>query len=70
MAVYATTNAVLAFLVLAGIIGLLLWSVLTQHRHPGCEDIRLRRRQRQPIATEPASLGWTNPEPGLFSPRR
>jgi hypothetical protein len=28
----------------AAIVGLLFWSVLTQHRHPGCEDVRFGRR--------------------------
>lgn len=68
VSVYAIVNAVLAFQVLAGIIGLLLWSVLTQHRHPGREAVRLRPR-RQHIATEAASLGWAIPEPGRFTRR-
>lgn len=63
--VYAIVNAVLAASILAGIVGLLVWSVLTQHRQPGCEDIRLRlgrpraavrRRQPRPLATEDAEL--------------
>jgi hypothetical protein len=31
-------------LLTAAIIGLLVWSICTQHRHHGCEDLRIRRR--------------------------
>jgi hypothetical protein len=41
--VYALINASLAMLVLAAIVGVLVWSVATQHRHAGCENVRLRR---------------------------
>ena len=34
-------NIVLMVLVSAAIFGLLLWSVLTQHRQPGCEHLRV-----------------------------
>jgi len=40
--VYVIVNAVLALLVVGGIAGLQLWSILTQHRDSGCEDVRLR----------------------------
>jgi hypothetical protein len=45
--VYVIINAVLALTVLGGVIGLLVWSVATQHRHAGCEDVRLRLRRRR-----------------------
>jgi hypothetical protein len=44
---YVMANIVLAALVVGVIVGLLVWSVLTQHRHPGCEDVRIRRRRLQ-----------------------
>lgn len=34
-------NIVLMVLISAAIFGLLLWSVLTQHRQPGCEHLRV-----------------------------
>jgi hypothetical protein len=37
-------NLVLAALVVGGIVGLLVWAVLTQHHDHKCEDVRLRRR--------------------------
>ena len=37
-------NVLFMTLISAAIVGLLLWSVLTQHRHPGCEGVRFRRR--------------------------
>ena len=37
-------NVFFVALISAAIVGLLLWSVLTQHRHPGCEDVRFGRR--------------------------
>jgi hypothetical protein len=44
--VFAIINAVLAVLVVGTIAGFLAWSIATQHRHHGCEDIRLARRRR------------------------
>jgi hypothetical protein len=43
--VIALINAVLATLVLGGIVGLMHWSVLTQHRDHGCGEVRLLRRR-------------------------
>lgn len=37
-------NVVLMALISAAIVGLLLWSICTQHRHPGYADLRIRRR--------------------------
>lgn len=37
-------NVVFMALISAAIVGLLVWSVLTQHRDPGCEDLGPRRR--------------------------
>ena len=37
-------NVVLMALINAAIVGLLVWSIFTQHRHPGYEDAGIRRR--------------------------
>ena len=37
-------NVVLMALIGAAIVGLLVWSICTQHRHFGCADLRIRRR--------------------------
>jgi hypothetical protein len=37
-------NVVFMALISAAIVGLLVWSVLTQRRDPGCEDVGPRRR--------------------------
>ena len=37
-------NIVFMALISAAIVGLLLWSILTQHRHPGYEDAGIGRR--------------------------
>jgi hypothetical protein len=44
MSVYSWVilNAALSTLVVVGIVGLFVWSVLTQHRHPGRDNVRLR----------------------------
>ena len=39
---FALVNAVLAAVVIGGIVGLLLWSLVTQHRDHGCQAVRLR----------------------------
>lgn len=39
-------NAVLMALISAGIFALLVWSVPTQHRVPGYENVRVPRRLR------------------------
>ncbi len=41
MVLSLTIDVVLAALVLTGIVGLVVWSVTTQHRDPGCERSRL-----------------------------
>jgi hypothetical protein len=33
-------------LIASGIVSLLAWSICTQYRHAGCEDLRIRRRMR------------------------
>lgn len=38
-------NIILMVLVSAAIVGLLLWSVLTQHRDPRCEHLRVVHRR-------------------------
>jgi hypothetical protein len=43
--VYALMNALLGLGVLGAVVGLLTWSILTQHRQPGCASVRLRRRR-------------------------
>lgn len=43
---YIVLDIVLSVLVVAGVVGLLAWSVMTQHRHPGCESLRIGRRLR------------------------
>lgn len=42
---YVFGNLVLAALVVGGIVGLLVWAVLTQHHDHKCEDVRLTRRR-------------------------
>lgn len=42
---YIIINAILATAVVGGIVGLLLWSLRTQHRDPGCAHLRLRRHR-------------------------
>lgn len=37
-------DAVLMAGIAAAIVGLLTWSICTQHRHPGCAHLRIRRR--------------------------
>lgn len=37
-------DAVLMTLIAGTIIGLLVWSICTQHRHAGCAHLRIRRR--------------------------
>jgi hypothetical protein len=38
-------NIILMVVVSAAILGLLLWSILTQHRDPGCEHLRVVHRR-------------------------
>ena len=37
-------DVVLMALISAAIVGLLVWSICTQHRNFGCADLRIRRR--------------------------
>jgi hypothetical protein len=46
---YVVLNAVLAIAVVGGVVGLLTWSVLTQHRQPRCEAVRVTRRRAPTI---------------------
>jgi hypothetical protein len=52
--VFALVNAALAAVVVGGIVGMMLWSVVTQHRDHGCQQVRLMRRRsslsRKPLA--------------------
>ncbi len=52
--VISLINAGLATLVLGAIVGLLHWSVVTQHRDHGCGEVRLARRRpaRRRLARE------------------
>jgi hypothetical protein len=47
MALWTVINVVLDCALVVGMVGLLAWSVLTQHRDPGCEGLRLRFRGRR-----------------------
>lgn len=40
-----TLNIVLMALIGAAIVGLLTWSIFTQHRDPGCGHLRILRRR-------------------------
>ena len=40
-------------LISAAIIGLLVWAIFTQHRHPGYEDVGVPRRLRVSIKLAP-----------------
>ena len=55
--VYALVNAALAILVVGGIVALELWGIATQHRDPGCAEVRLPRRStwRRPPGTASAA---------------
>lgn len=39
-------DAVLMTLIATGIVWFLVWSICTQYRHAGCEQLRIRRRLR------------------------
>ena len=45
MVPYVILNIVLSALIVASIVGFLMWSVVTQHRDHGCEGVRLRLRR-------------------------
>jgi hypothetical protein len=55
-------NIILMVLISAAIFGWLLWSVLTQHRDPGCEHLRIVRRRLEisvrfvPLGDPPTQL--------------
>lgn len=59
--IYALMNALLALAVIGAVAGLLVWSILTQHRDVGCASVRLRRR-RQRIAVSLPALPGVEPE--------
>ncbi len=46
-------NIVLMALIVAVIVGLLVWSVVTQHRVPGYEQVRRLRISVKPVPVEP-----------------
>ena len=59
---FVALNVLFAALVVGVICGGLVWAIFTQHRHHGCEHVRLRRRRlRISFRLEP--LDVTNPEP-------
>ena len=39
---YVIINAVLVLLIGGAVVGIQLWSIVTQHRDLGCENVRLR----------------------------
>jgi hypothetical protein len=63
MVPYVILNVVLDCLVAAGVVGLLTWSVITHHRDPGCEGVRVRRRRRRLRIS--VRLGASDQEPGV-----
>lgn len=59
---FIALSSVFATLVVVAICGSLMWAVLTQHRDPGCAEVRLRRhRLRISIGLVPREV----PAPGL-----
>lgn len=58
---YLIVNAVLAAVVLGALVGLHYWAIVTQHRDPGCADVRLRRL-RLPAVAAPAPRSAVEPE--------
>ena len=59
---YVALNAVLAGAVVGAVVGLLTWSVFTQHRDFACEKLRVIR-WRVRFSVERAASD--QPEPGL-----
>jgi len=61
--VVVIANLVLCALVVGAIVGLLSWSVLTQHRDPHCRDVRLRRRGLRITVrlVSSSARGWPEP---------
>jgi hypothetical protein len=56
-------NSLLMALVGAAIVGLLVWSVLTQYRDAGCEDVRARRRLQISVRLVPFDASRRLPTP-------
>ena len=65
MVPYVILNVVLDCLVVAGVVGLLMWSVITQHRDPGCEGVRLPLRLRRRGLRISVRLGASDQDPGV-----
>jgi hypothetical protein len=64
---YVILNIVLDCLVVVGIVGLLMWSVVTQYRDHACESLRLRRgRLQTSVRLLPREAPQTRP--GLADP--
>jgi hypothetical protein len=42
-------DVVLMALISAAIVGFLVWSICTQHRHYDCSDLRIRRRLKTSV---------------------
>jgi hypothetical protein len=59
-------NVVFMALIGAAIVGLLVWSVLTQHRDPGCEHLGPRRRLQ--ISVRLVALDVPTPLPIAIDP--
>jgi hypothetical protein len=60
-------NIILMALISAAIVGLLVWSVVTQHRDSGCEHLRFSRRLRISVSFVPLD-GPTSPLPRRVDP--
>lgn len=65
MASYVILNIVLDCLVAAGVVGLLMWSVITHHRDPGCEGVRLPLRLRRRGLRISVRLDASDEDPGV-----
>jgi hypothetical protein len=46
MSSYLIINVVFSAFVVVGVVGLLVWSIATQHRDHGCAQIRIRTAPR------------------------
>jgi hypothetical protein len=60
-------NIVFMALVGAAIVGLLVWSMVTQYRDPGCEQLRIRRRRLR-ISVRFVPLDGPTPLPRPLDP--
>ena len=43
-------NIAFIAVIATAIVGFLAWSILTQYRHDGCADLRIRRRARDSVS--------------------